>query len=169
MVVTLLALAVSDVAQRRVANEVVLWALCAALMSAGLRSGAEGAQDALSAGALVAGVLLPSYALGLMGAADVKAGFAVGVAVGSAHLYPLFCATVLATFVGSCAILFPVACTTMVRAGRDFRWADGVHQERWSLGKSLPLARRRNTTLPFATCLSFGALYAGQGGNLWRF
>jgi prepilin peptidase CpaA len=85
----LLLAAHSDWRERRVPNRVVVALALAGVATAGTRGGVTGAAEALAAVALGVAVLLPPYALGWMGAGDVKLVAAAGSwlgATGTVHL-----------------------------------------------------------------------------------
>lgn len=157
-VVTILALAVSDVAYRKVSNTMLACALMLGVSFWTVRAGVDGWLASVTGALVIGGVLLPGYVCGLMGAADVKAGAAMGAMVSSQAMVMLLAATLGATFILSLYMMFIVEGLSVAQM------AQRVTQP----GDSLVRARAKNTTLPFALCLSVGAAWAAQGGVLWH-
>ena len=83
--------AISDLIARRVSNRVLLAVLaCAAAMQLLQIGSPPSFADCLLGGALGLGVLLPFYAMGWMGAGDVKLFAVIGVLLGSNVLLPVW-------------------------------------------------------------------------------
>lgn len=83
--------AISDLMARRVSNRVLLAVLaCAATMQLLQIGGSPSFADCLLGGALGLAVLLPFYAIGWMGAGDVKLFAVIGFLLGSGVLLPVW-------------------------------------------------------------------------------
>lgn len=135
--------------------------LCALVLGLSVwtaRGGAHGVALSLAGALVVGGVLLPGYVLGLMGAADVKAGAAVGAMVSLRAVGALLAASFGATLLFSLYVMLVVEGASVTQMVQRTVTPHG----------SLARARAKNTTLPFALCLSVGAAWAARGGALWR-
>ena len=154
----------SDLRERRIPNWITLPALLAALAWHGLAG--EGLLFALGGALLGLGLLLPPYALGLLGAGDVKAVMALGALWGTATTAVLlvWCGLVGGVF-GAVVLALNGGGVSMAR-----RW--------WhSLGASFAFRRAvyfppepgsvAARGLPFGLVLGLGALATCRWGALW--
>lgn len=85
-----------DVRTRRIPNALVAAGAIAGLLIALVTSGWAGFQLSLLGGFLGLALLLPCYALRVMGAGDVKLLASAGTFLGSAHIFGAWLATLLA-------------------------------------------------------------------------
>lgn len=95
MTTTILALlcmqvAISDLYSRRVSNGVLLMALLAGAIAIGLQGGSSPSPSQALLGLLCGLVLLPFYAIGLMGAGDVKFFGTLGFLLGWQPMLPIW-------------------------------------------------------------------------------
>lgn len=123
-----------------------------------VRDGMHGIWLSMIAALVVGGALLPGYVLGWMGAADVKAGAAVGAMVSWAAMPQFVVALFASTLAASVISLLFVERLTPTQLLVRLSAPQG----------SFVRARAENTTLPFVLCLSMGAVWAAQGGSLWQ-
>jgi prepilin peptidase CpaA len=160
-----LAAAVSDVRAFRIPNALTFPALIAGLAYHALRGGWGELQSSLTAVMVGGGLLLLLYALGLMGAGDVKLMAAVGAWLGMPGTYDVFVISALAT--GVCSAVMVVAqrrlgaatwktlrlmlyMLTFGRFGKAERVEVVVRQ-----------SDRRRRLIPFAAMMTVGMLVVG--------
>lgn len=85
-----------DVRQRRIPNSLILAGLTASLPMAAVSAGVGGMLDALAGLLVGGGMLLPFFALGLLGAGDVKLMAVVGSLAGLGGIWQVLLYTALA-------------------------------------------------------------------------
>jgi len=155
---TLLTIVLSDVVYRRVPNVLVLVGIAYGLCFWAAQGGMYGIGCGL-AGALCIGLpLLPVYSLGLLGAADVKVGFACGFMIGADNLWPFVCAATISCLVLSVGALGLQEGFAPSRMAWRLRHPFGAMQR----------ARAQRLSLPFTVCFGVGAVWASHGGRLWH-
>lgn len=157
-VLALVTMAVSDIRWRRLSNLLILYTSFAALLFWALHAGLHGLGTSLLGGLVAALVLLPAYAAGWVGAADVKVLFALGAMVGLQRVPQML--LVSALFAG----LMSAMSLAIWRNFHLHAIVDACCRPQGALSR----ARASQQTMPLAVCLAAGAAWVAQGGWLWR-
>jgi prepilin peptidase CpaA len=149
----------SDVRCRRIANRVTFPALALALAYGFAAHGATGLSDALLGAAAAFGLLLVPYAVGALGAGDVKAAMALGALVGVSTTAT---ALAFALAFGGVIALATVAPSGQAREVLQRWWvslATSIATRRWVF-LAPPAGSAADRGIPFAVALGFGVAAA---------
>ena len=155
-----------DVRERRIPNALTLPALAAGLAVAWATAGGAALAAALLGAGLGLGALLPLYALGVLGAGDVKAAAALGAMVGAAALAE---ALLWALGVGGVLGLGWIALRGELRALLA-RWGRIVWLSALRLRPAYvppPAGSAATEGIPFAVALAIGLVLAELLGSPW--
>jgi prepilin peptidase CpaA len=145
----------SDVRARRIPNAVTLPALLVALAYAGLVQGSTGLAAALLGVGAAFGALVVPYAVGALGAGDVKAAMALGALLGPAAALALLA---FALVFGAVIALATVAASGQAREVLSRWWvsvATSFATRRWVF-LAAPPGTVADRGIPFGVALGFG-------------
>lgn len=159
LVLLCLQVALSDLYARRVSNGVLLAALLGGALAIGLQDGAGPTPTQALAGLLSGLALLPFYALGLMGAGDVKFFGTLGFLLGWQPLLPIWIVASLLAGLHACTVLsaprllshVPVPLRVSIEYSQRRLDATPLHRR-------VLAARQGRQGIPYAAYLAFGAL-----------